>query len=206
MPVFFGEKIREARKAAGLTQRQLAEKICVSNTSVSNWEKDLSRPDPDTIQNLCWALDVQPNYFWGSESATPSDIPGLSPMPKMREWKVIGATACGLPIHREMDGEAVLAPDDIDADCVFRCVGDSMIGAHIFDGDLVFVKVGEYVEDGKIAVVRVSEEYSLKRIFRGADYLELRSENPAYSVQIIRGEQENAEIVGKAVYFLSRVV
>ena len=81
-----------------------------------------------------------------------------------------------------------------------------MIGAHIFDGDLVFVKTGGYVEDGRIAVVRIGEEYSLKRIFRGEDYLELRSENPKYHPIIIRGEQENAEIVGKAVQFLSRVI
>lgn len=67
MPIYFGKKIREARKAAGLTQRELATKINVSNTSISNWEKDLSRPDPDTIQHLCWALNVQPNYFFAIE-------------------------------------------------------------------------------------------------------------------------------------------
>ena len=69
MPVFFGEKIRRARKAAGLTQRSLAEKLGVANTSVSNWEKDLSRPDPDTLQTLCQILAVEPNYFYGTENA-----------------------------------------------------------------------------------------------------------------------------------------
>ena len=64
MPVNLGERIRAARKAAGLTQRQLAEKIQVSNTSISNWEKGTSRPDPDTIQHLCWALNVEPNFFF----------------------------------------------------------------------------------------------------------------------------------------------
>lgn len=67
MPVFFGEKIRNARKALGLTQRQLADLIGVSNTSVSNWEKDLSRPDADLIQKLCAALRLQPNDFYGAE-------------------------------------------------------------------------------------------------------------------------------------------
>ena len=70
MPVFFGEKIRRARKAAGLTQRQLAEKIGVANTSVSNWEKDLSRPDADLIQKLCAVLNVQPNHFYGTENTS----------------------------------------------------------------------------------------------------------------------------------------
>ena len=68
MPVFFGEKIRNARKAQGFTQRQLAEKIGVSNTSISNWEKGFSRPDADLIQKLCRVLRLQPNDFYGTET------------------------------------------------------------------------------------------------------------------------------------------
>lgn len=71
MPIYFGDKIRTARKAAGLTQRELADRINVSNTSISNWEKDISRPDPDTIQHLCWALNVQPNFFFSLEKEKP---------------------------------------------------------------------------------------------------------------------------------------
>lgn len=68
MPIYFGDKIRKARKAAGMTQRQLADILEVSNTSISNWEKNLSRPDPDMIQHLCWVLNVQPNYFFDSDT------------------------------------------------------------------------------------------------------------------------------------------
>jgi len=69
MSVFFGEKIRNARKSLGLTQRQLADKIGVSNTSISNWEKGLSRPDADLIQKLCQILCLQPNDFYGTNDA-----------------------------------------------------------------------------------------------------------------------------------------
>ena len=203
MSVCIGDKIRDARKAAGLTQRQLAEKIKVSNTSISNWEQGVSCPDPDTIQNLCWALDVQPNYFFNIGSTILPE--NILPLPRMRQWKVLGGTACGDPLYMDLDGETILAPDNIDADFVFRCVGDSMIGARILDGDIVFVKTGD-VENGQIAVVRIGEEYTLKRIYRGEDYLELRAENPAYPPKVIRGDQENAEIVGRAVHFLSRVI
>ena len=72
MGVFFGDRIREARKAAGLTQRQLADRLGVSNTSISNWEKGLSRPDADMIQKLCVYLSLEPNYFYGTENA-PAD-------------------------------------------------------------------------------------------------------------------------------------
>ena len=66
MNVYFGEKIRAARKAAGMTQKQLAQRLGVSNTSVSNWEKDLSRPDADMIQLLCGILGLSPNAFYGA--------------------------------------------------------------------------------------------------------------------------------------------
>ena len=69
MGVFFGDRIRDARKAAGLTQRQLADSLGVSNTSISNWEKGLSRPDADMIQKLCTYFSLQPNYFYGTENA-----------------------------------------------------------------------------------------------------------------------------------------
>ena len=73
MGVFFGDRIRDARKAAGLTQRQLADNLGVSNTSISNWEKGLSRPDADMIQKLCHYLSLDPNYFYGTENAPVGD-------------------------------------------------------------------------------------------------------------------------------------
>ena len=69
MSVYFGEIIRRGRKEAGLTQRQLAGQLGVSNTSVSNWEKDLSRPDADTIARLCRILNLEPNAFYGADTA-----------------------------------------------------------------------------------------------------------------------------------------
>ena len=78
MPVFFGEKIRRARKAAGLTQRQLAQMVGVANTSVSNWEKDLSRPDADLIQKLCAILQLQPNEFYGTQAAVLGEVRNVS--------------------------------------------------------------------------------------------------------------------------------
>ena len=201
-----GEKIKTLRKSIGLTQTELGQRVGVQKNAVSKWECGRVEDIPtSTIKQLASLFDVPASYLI-DDDAQEVHHPALSPLPRMKRWKVIGGTACGSPIHREIEEETVLAPADIDADRVFRCVGDSMINARIFDGDIVFVKTGEYVEDGQIAVVRIGEEYTLKRIFRGPDYLELRAENPMYKTQIIRGEQENAEIVGKAVHFLSRVI
>lgn len=198
-----GEKIKALRKSMGLNQTELGQRVGVQKNAVSKWECGRVEDIPtSTIKALANLFNVPASYLIDDEADEPD-----SPLyiPNLKRWKIVGATACGEPLHRELN-ETVLAPADIDADRVFRCVGDSMIGAHIFDGDLVFIKVGENVENGKIGLVRVEDEYTLKRIYRGPDYLELRSENPMYAPIIIQGEQTNAEIIGKAVQFLSRVI
>lgn len=56
-----GNRIRKFRKESGLTQEQLAEKINVSKSRVSNWEQGINRPDADIISNICRALNVSPS-------------------------------------------------------------------------------------------------------------------------------------------------
>lgn len=63
----FGDRLRNARKAKQLTQKELAAKIKAAHNSISNWENNQNMPDPVTIQQLCWALDVQPNYFFSMD-------------------------------------------------------------------------------------------------------------------------------------------
>ena len=56
-----GNRIRKYRKESGLTQEQLAEKIDVTKSRVSNWEQGINRPDADIIGNICRALNVSPS-------------------------------------------------------------------------------------------------------------------------------------------------
>ena len=75
MGVSFGEKIKSARKAKGLTQKQLAAKINAAHNSISDWENDKNKPDPDTIELLCGVLEITPNYLLAasSEDFSPKD-------------------------------------------------------------------------------------------------------------------------------------
>lgn len=63
MEMTFGEKIKECRKAQNLTQKQLADAIGAKHNSVSDWENNKNKPDPDTIELLCDALNITPNYL-----------------------------------------------------------------------------------------------------------------------------------------------
>lgn len=69
MPVYFGAKIKAARRALGLTQQQLAQQLGVKNTTISNWEKDLNRPSPDMIEQLCGVLGLAPSALFGEKEA-----------------------------------------------------------------------------------------------------------------------------------------
>lgn len=67
MNMTFGEKIKNARTLKGLTQKQLAEKIGAKHNSISDWEKNKNKPDPDTIELLCGILEISPNYLLGNK-------------------------------------------------------------------------------------------------------------------------------------------
>lgn len=69
----FGEKIKTARISKHYTQRQLAELINAKHNSISDWEKDKSKPDMDTVELICGVLDLSPGYLMDSvKTSTPS--------------------------------------------------------------------------------------------------------------------------------------
>ena len=65
----FGEKLRQARKAARMTQKELAEAVDLKHNAISNWEKGISSPDPTTIRRLCEILRMPPNFFFDTEES-----------------------------------------------------------------------------------------------------------------------------------------
>lgn len=202
--------LKKRRKELGLTLAQIAAEMGVAEATVQRWESgNIKSVRYDKIERLANVLKVEPASIMGWKKEEKPLPQNIIPLPNMREWPILGGTACGKPLHREVLDETVLAPEDIKADVVFRCIGDSMINARIFDGDAVFVRLQPEVENGQIAVVRVGDEYTLKRFYRHKDYVELRPENPTYHAIILRGEElspDNFEVVGLAVAFISQII
>ena len=58
-----GEKIKEARKEHGLSQDQLAEKLCVSRSAVAKWESDKGMPDIENLKAISSLLNVSVDYL-----------------------------------------------------------------------------------------------------------------------------------------------
>ncbi len=213
-----GRRIEQRRKELGLTLDDIAQEIGVAKSTIQRYEKGkIETIKLPVIESIARVMEVDPAWICGKsdnmEIKKPKNVMNFSEdikfLPHLKEWPVLGATACGSPIHREVLDETVMAPADIKADVVFRCVGNSMINARIFDGDAVFVRLQPRVENGQIAVVRVDDEYTLKRVYYHDDYIELRPENPTFKAMILRDKQldsDKFEVVGLAVAFLSAII
>jgi len=61
----FGDLLKEAREAAGMSQTQLAARIASAQQNVQRWETGENDPKASTIRRMCDALDKEPNYFFG---------------------------------------------------------------------------------------------------------------------------------------------
>lgn len=69
-----GNYIAQKRRAQNLTQEQLAEKLGVSNKTISKWENGKCMPDYSIIQKLCTALHVTLSELMDGEDAADSSV------------------------------------------------------------------------------------------------------------------------------------
>lgn len=82
-----------------------------------------------------------------------------------------------------------------------------MINARIFNGDIVYIRQQDTVENGEIAAVLIGDEATLKRVRLFDDHISLEPENPQYRPMVLWGEEMNAvRILGKAVAFTSIIL
>jgi len=82
---------------------------------------------------------------------------------------------------------------------LLRVQGDSMIDAHIQDGDFALVKPQSNAENGEIVVALVEDEATIKRIFTERDLIRLEPANPTMEPIVIKKGEEKVSLVGKVV-------
>ena len=202
------QKIRELRQAKGLTLEQIADVVGVGKSTVRKWETGMiANMRRDKIASLAKALGVTPGYLMGWEDDDVAPPSNIIPMPEMRKVPLLGNIACGAPILAEEHiEEYVDIPKHIQADFALTCKGDSMINARIFDGDIVYIRHQETVENGQIAAVLIENEATLKRVRLFEDHISLEPENPQYRPLVLWGDEMNTvQILGKAIAFTSSI-
>ncbi len=174
----FAVRFKETRKEAGFTRKQLAQLINKSEATICRYENAKITPSKDTLAQLEKILKVNLAWLLGSDDVGKYET-SIHTYNK-NFIPILGYIAAGQPIFAH---ENIIGYEYCEDDCSFclKVKGDSMIGARIFDGDIVFIKKEPDIENGQIAAVSIdNNEVTLKRIYKLRNALILHSENPLY--------------------------
>lgn len=224
----FSDRFKQLRTERRLSQQNLADQLGFSKSSVNMYERGEREPGLESMETIADYFNVDLDYLMGR-----SDIPNRNDwlksinksvvvepsQPQMKfdniipistkSFPLLGDIACGKPIMANEEKELyVEAGANIHADFCLKAKGDSMIGARIYDGDIVFIRKQEMVDNGEIAAVIIEDEATLKRVnyFPEKNLLILKAENSKYEDLVYTGEQlDHIIILGKAVAFQSDV-
>lgn len=205
----FGKKLRKLRDDADLSQTDLINimkcknpNTTTSKSMISKWENEKEEPSSfQDVATLSEVFGVTTDYLIGLVESKHDKNEGCKKVP------ILGVIAAGVPILAQEDIEGYdYVPDNLHIDFCLRVKGDSMIGARILDGDLVYIQQQPDVENGEIAVILIDQEATLKRVFKVNGTIILHPENPNYKDMVFsRSDMRQIFILGKAVRFNSEV-
>jgi repressor LexA len=114
---------------------------------------------------------------------------------------LVGKVTAGIPITamEDIEGYVPLPPGTHADDTLFalRVQGESMIGAGIQSGDIVYVRRTAAANNGDIVVAMTNEgEATVKRFFRERDHVRLQPENPSMQPIIVRDVTILGRVIG----------
>lgn len=206
-----GKLIYDRRTELGITQKEVADFVGVSEATVSRWESGhIDNMRRDRIAALSKILRMSPLAIMGIDDTDLSTrLPDMVPI-DARTFRVpiVGRVAAGRPIVAD---EEIIGYEYIDNKYSkdghkyfgLRIVGKSMEPT-IMDGDIVIVRRQNYVENGEIAIVLIDgEEATAKEVKESADGITLIGHNTAvytphfYSAQEVKNLP--VQIIGRVV-------
>lgn len=196
----FKEYLKRYKEKMGVSNEYIASQLGVNRSTVTRWLKgDTKVTNPEVIEKLSFILGV--------------DVESLINSEERYEKPVLGEVKAGynLLIDENFEGyEQVTQDDYYRGDFFLRVVGDSMSGAHIHDGDLLYVKKCNDVPSGTIAVVLINRcEVTVKKVIKKEGLLILEPANPSVDVRYYSQEEVESlpvEIIGKVLYSRSDLV
>lgn len=194
------QRIVELCKKRGVSPAKMCEEIGIAKQNMTNLKKGaVTTLRPKSLQLIADYFDVSVDYLLGTERSLPANVRPIT----QKKIPVLGSVACGEPRFTDQMYD-VFIPVDSRCDCDFavQCVGDSMIGAGILDGDYVLIKQSQTVPNGMIAAVQIGDEATLKKYeyYPEKNLLILSPFNSNHRTQIYQGsELESIYCLGLAV-------
>ncbi|MBS5519842.1 MAG: helix-turn-helix domain-containing protein [Acidaminococcus intestini] len=169
-----GQMIKKHRMALNLTQNELAEKLGVSQQSVTGWENNASVPRESAVRSMMNLFNVSRNELFGepeAHSTTGKNIP------------ILGTVVAGQPAYAAeniVGWEEVTAKMSLQGKLFALRVKGASMEPDFKEGDIVIVREQPDIESGDIAVVLINgDEATLKKVKKDPNGLFLYAFNQA---------------------------
>lgn len=193
------------------TRNDICQDLGIKYTTFTDWIKANTYPRIDKIELMANYFNIEKSDLIEehNKESVQSDCPLPSNiiLPSAHKLPVMGTICAGDGVVCEDDYQGTFIVDiDVKADYCLKVHGDSMIGANIYDGDIVFIsKSYDFVQDQIYAIERLDyNEASLKRVTQDGDTLILSPCNPEYHAMVT--DYEEVRIIGRCVGVLHKYV
>lgn len=200
------EKIKEARKKAGLSQKDLAQKLDMNLRTYGSYERGERDVSTAILLKICKTLNISSDYLLGrSESEEPEPIDSnasLLPQDNVHMVPIYESVSAGFGAYANdfvvgyMPLYIVNEEEARNTMCIVVS-GNSMY-PKIENGDKIQVLRQDWAEDGQVVVALIDGENGVvKKIKYSDDKIILVSFNPEYQPrEFIGAERERIRILG----------
>ena len=191
--------IQKYMAITGKSRRDVSDQTEIKYSTLSEWINCNKYPRIDNIQRLaeCFGIDKSALI---EDDASKAGIP-YNPTHRI---PILGRISAGLPLYAEehIEGYTYTELNHGGEYFALRVTGDSMTAARINEGDILFVRRQDIVENGEIAVVLVNgDDATVKRFHRDGDTVTLspQSFNPEHQLQVYNIKKTPVRILGRVV-------
>ena len=200
----FANNIRFLRRQRNISQEELAEMVGYKSfTTIQKWETGDSEPNMGVLRQLADIFHLSISELVETDLENKSSdrpLPSNIILPSAHKLPIMGTICAGDGVVCEDDYQGTFIVDiDVKADYCLKVHGDSMIGANIYDGDIVFIsKSYDFVQDQIYAIERLDyNEASLKKLYKVDNKMMLQPCNTDYTAAFV--DVDDVVIVGECI-------
>jgi len=206
------EKIKQLRQKAGLTQEEVAQRARTPRSYISQIESGVRSPsermaEDILIKGICLTYTETRRIIrqWKLKKiGLPIELESIAET-QLVPIPILGSVPCGEPkeIYDDIDGYVSLPRSKVwKGHRLFAVLADglSMLGENIVPGDIIICDPDAKVRNGDMAVVRLDDGYTLKRLYYKKGYVRLEPANKGFKPI----ETSRLQIIAKVVYIIKK--
>ena len=189
----FKENLRYLRKSNNMSQQDLADIFGYKSfTTIQKWEDGTSFPKVENLNKLSEVFNVELNHLLNIDLTN-----------EKTAVPILGEVKAGYDMYVDENilGYEYCNNEEYSKGEYFylKVKGDSMVGDRIADGDIVYVKKQDYINNKEIGVFLIeNDEVTIKRALLDKNYITLRAANEKYPDR--KFKKDEIKILGRVIH------